>query len=152
MPLVKQTVVADAASVLGVALDTGLQRAFAAACTVDKQSAAVVRCYSAPTWRFREAYWLVEPESGLARRLQGNRRWIPHQHHFHCLMGARAHLSMPTKSSISEQLMGIECAYLNEILPFSFGDKRLEFRSCESIHKSSLGDDEQQDLCTSENR
>jgi hypothetical protein len=39
---------------------------------------------------------------------------------------------------------------LNEIFAFGLGDKRLEFGGCECVDKTSLGDDEQEDLGASE--
>lgn len=43
-------------------------------------------------------------------------------------------------------------AYLNKILALGFGDEWLELRGCESVDQSGFGDNEQQDLSTSQNR
>jgi hypothetical protein len=42
--------------------------------------------------------------------------------------------------------------YLNQILPFWFGDEWLQFRCGEGVDKPSLGHDEQKDLGASEDR
>jgi hypothetical protein len=42
--------------------------------------------------------------------------------------------------------------YLDQVLPFWFGDEWLQFRCCEGIDKASLRHDEQKDLGTSEDR
>ena len=43
-------------------------------------------------------------------------------------------------------------AYLDEVLALSLGDERLKLRGGERIHKSSLRDNEQQDLRAGQNR
>lgn len=49
---------------------------------------------------------------------------------------------------ISKYLLNqlIMLAYLNQVLPLSLGDKRLELRCCEGIDKAGLRDDEEEDL------
>ena len=41
--------------------------------------------------------------------------------------------------------------YLNKVLSFSLGDKRLKLRCCESVHQTSLRDNEEEDLGAGKN-
>lgn len=41
---------------------------------------------------------------------------------------------------------GVEEAYLNQVLSFGLRDERLQFRRGESVYKTGLGDDQQEDL------
>jgi hypothetical protein len=42
--------------------------------------------------------------------------------------------------------------YLDQVLSFSLGDKRLKLGCCEGIDQTSLGDDEQENLSAGEYR
>lgn len=42
--------------------------------------------------------------------------------------------------------------YLNQVLSFSLGDKRLKLRCCECVHQTSLRDNEEEDLGAGKNR
>jgi hypothetical protein len=42
--------------------------------------------------------------------------------------------------------------YLDEVLSFSLGDKRLKLRCCECVHQTSLRDNEEEDLSAGKNR
>jgi hypothetical protein len=42
--------------------------------------------------------------------------------------------------------------YLNQVLAFWLSDEWLQFRSCERVDEACLGDDQQKDLGTSEDR
>jgi hypothetical protein len=42
--------------------------------------------------------------------------------------------------------------YLNQVLAFWLGDEWLQFRGCERVDEASLGDDQQKDLGTGEDR
>jgi hypothetical protein len=42
--------------------------------------------------------------------------------------------------------------YLNQVLAFGLSDEWLQSRSCERVDEASLGDDQQQDLGTGEDR
>jgi hypothetical protein len=42
--------------------------------------------------------------------------------------------------------------YLDQVLSFSLGDKRLKLGGCEGIDQTSLGDDEQENLSAGEYR
>jgi len=42
--------------------------------------------------------------------------------------------------------------YLDKVLSFSLGDKRLKLRCCKGIDQTGLGDNEEEDLGASEDR
>jgi hypothetical protein len=46
----------------------------------------------------------------------------------------------------------VDVPYLNQVLAFWLSDEWLQFRSCERVDEASLGDDQQQDLGTGEDR
>ena len=48
--------------------------------------------------------------------------------------------------------MRIVCAYLDEVLAFSLGYEWLELGCSEGVDQTSLGNDEEKDLGTGENR
>jgi len=52
----------------------------------------------------------------------------------------------------SSERNGGEEAYLNQVLSFGLGDEGLQFRSRKGVDQSGLGDDEQEDLSSSEDR
>jgi hypothetical protein len=69
----------------------------------------------------------------------------------HCLR-VLEHSSRP--STISKRLLNqlATATYLDQVLSFSLGDKRLKLGCCESIDQTSLGDNEQENLGAGEYR
>lgn len=81
---------------------------------------------------------------------RGNRRYFGRLHHsLHCQQ-ARGHSDKP--SMVSRCMVSIGGrAYLDQVLSLRLGDEWLKLGSSESIDKTGFGDNEEEDLSSSEN-